>query len=354
MQPETGLFSPYHAMLGLEQQQRSLRSLSSLTRKFVQLLQEADNGVLDLKYAVKVLAVDCKRRLYDITNVLEGIGLITKMSKNTVRWKGNDPGEKPSALSKRLRELKSELAYLEQKEHLLDQHKFWIEQSIRNTTENCSSLTYVNHEDICNSFSGHTLLVVRAPSGTQLDVPIPKAVWDCPTKYQIHLKSVNGPVDVVLLNKKSFNSAPFVLPVPPPEDILQRAKLAMSSSCGAESNHTLSQGADHGKHISSGWSAMEDMQDHQLLSPNHNTEHKGSDSPELRDLSKELEALIKPTKELLNANIIAELLSSEVFCPILRLSPPPSEQEFCSLASNDGLSDLYDIPVLNVQQRLLN
>ncbi|KAM3625771.1 uncharacterized protein V6R79_017369 [Siganus canaliculatus] len=331
MQPETGLFSPYHAMLGLEQQQRSLRSLSSLTRKFVQLLQEADNGVLDLKYAVKVLAVDCKRRLYDITNVLEGIGLITKMSKNTVRWKGNDPGEKPSALSKRLRELKSELAYLEQKEHLLLCFKHFHTLS-----------------------SGHTLLVVRAPSGTQLDVPIPKAVWDCPTKYQIHLKSVNGPVDVVLLNKKSFNSAPFVLPVPPPEDILQRAKLAMSSSCGAESNHTLSQGADHGKHISSGWSAMEDMQDHQLLSPNHNTEHKGSDSPELRDLSKELEALIKPTKELLNANIIAELLSSEVFCPILRLSPPPSEQEFCSLASNDGLSDLYDIPVLNVQQRLLN
>jgi hypothetical protein len=28
-----------------------------------------------------------KRRIYDITNVLEGIGLIEKKSKNNVRWR---------------------------------------------------------------------------------------------------------------------------------------------------------------------------------------------------------------------------------------------------------------------------
>jgi transcription factor E2F3 len=30
-----------------------------------------------------------KRRIYDITNVLEGIGLIEKTIKNKIRWKGN-------------------------------------------------------------------------------------------------------------------------------------------------------------------------------------------------------------------------------------------------------------------------
>ena len=30
-----------------------------------------------------------KRRIYDITNVLEGIGLIDKKSKNNIQWKGN-------------------------------------------------------------------------------------------------------------------------------------------------------------------------------------------------------------------------------------------------------------------------
>ena len=30
-----------------------------------------------------------KRRIYDITNVLEGIGLIEKKSKNNIQWKGS-------------------------------------------------------------------------------------------------------------------------------------------------------------------------------------------------------------------------------------------------------------------------
>jgi hypothetical protein len=40
-----------------------------------------------------------KRRIYDITNVLEGIGLIEKKSKNNIQWKGCgdadacDPGD---------------------------------------------------------------------------------------------------------------------------------------------------------------------------------------------------------------------------------------------------------------------
>jgi hypothetical protein len=31
-----------------------------------------------------------KRRIYDITNVLEGIGLIAKECKNNIRWNGPD------------------------------------------------------------------------------------------------------------------------------------------------------------------------------------------------------------------------------------------------------------------------
>lgn len=37
--------------------------------------------------AVRVLSVGQKRRIYDITNVLEGIGLIVKISKSIVKWK---------------------------------------------------------------------------------------------------------------------------------------------------------------------------------------------------------------------------------------------------------------------------
>lgn len=39
------------------------------------------------KQAADTLAVRQKRRIYDITNVLEGIDLIEKKSKNSIQWK---------------------------------------------------------------------------------------------------------------------------------------------------------------------------------------------------------------------------------------------------------------------------
>uniref|UniRef100_A0A8D1W0L1 E2F transcription factor 4 n=1 Tax=Sus scrofa TaxID=9823 RepID=A0A8D1W0L1_PIG len=71
---------------------RHEKSLGLLTTKFVSLLQEAKDGVLDLKLAADTLAVRQKRRIYDITNVLEGIGLIEKKSKNSIQWKRHPPG----------------------------------------------------------------------------------------------------------------------------------------------------------------------------------------------------------------------------------------------------------------------
>ncbi len=46
-------------------------------------------GVLDLNVAATKLEVQ-KRRIYDITNVLEGIGLIVKQSRNNMQWKYGD------------------------------------------------------------------------------------------------------------------------------------------------------------------------------------------------------------------------------------------------------------------------
>ncbi|XP_040891359.1 transcription factor E2F4-like [Toxotes jaculatrix] len=329
--------------------QRSLRSLHVMATRFVKLLQEAEGGQLDLKEAVRVLAVGQKRRIYDITNVLEGIGLIVKISKSTVKWIGTMPGENACELTKRLTQLKSEVEDLEQKELMLDQQRLWVEQSIRNTTEDCSNLTYVDHEDICNCFSGHTLLAVRAPSGTQLDVPIPKAVQNSPAKYQIHLKSVSGPIDVLLLNKHSASSVPVVLPVPPPEEILRNAKLAMSTSDEMESSTVPCQASADTKHCSkSKQTAMEDTQPLRASSF-INTEPKRTDAPKFPDLSKELKDLLDPSKEIMNADLITKLMTSKVFSPLLRLSPPPSENEYIyNLDESEGLCDLFDTPAFNV------
>ena len=72
------------ALLSLSALRKS--SLSLLTKKFVSLIEQAAQGTIDLNKAAASLNVQ-KRRIYDITNVLEGIGLIEKKSKNNIQWK---------------------------------------------------------------------------------------------------------------------------------------------------------------------------------------------------------------------------------------------------------------------------
>jgi hypothetical protein len=60
-------------------------SLMQLTNRFTTLLQSSPDGIVDLNEAAAQLCVQ-KRRLYDITNVLEGIGLIEKQGKNHILW----------------------------------------------------------------------------------------------------------------------------------------------------------------------------------------------------------------------------------------------------------------------------
>lgn len=54
-------------------------SLGLLTKKFVDLLETTDDGIIDLNVASVQLNVQ-KRRIYDVVNVLEGIGILEKVS----------------------------------------------------------------------------------------------------------------------------------------------------------------------------------------------------------------------------------------------------------------------------------
>ena len=78
-------------------------------------------------------------------------------------------------------------------------HFQWVHQSITNITEDSTNekALYVTHEDICESFEGNTLLAIQAPNGTQLEVPIPEQSG-LKKKYQIHLKSTDGQIYVLL------------------------------------------------------------------------------------------------------------------------------------------------------------
>lgn len=153
-------------------------SLGKLTHKFVSLLKEAPKGVLDLNFAATCLNVQ-KRRIYDITNVLEGIGLIEKNTKNHIRWRGT--GWQPeSKLKKDLEVLEQELLDLEEEEKAIDEHITRMTDMLKELSDNEQSkrFAYVTFDDIrgLEECRDKTVIAIKAPAGTTLTVPNPDSV----------------------------------------------------------------------------------------------------------------------------------------------------------------------------------
>jgi len=159
--------------------------LSQLTQKFADLVMNSVDGSLDLNAAATTLEVQ-KRRIYDITNVLEGIGLIEKISKNRVRW--NSPRESTMLSDP---QKKQEVDKLIAEEADLDEKIKSCENSmdLYLRDPNNTSWNFITHNDIrkITIFEQYdTLLAIKAPQGTKLEIPVSESE----SKYQIFLKSL--------------------------------------------------------------------------------------------------------------------------------------------------------------------
>ncbi|NWH94717.1 E2F3 factor, partial [Aegithalos caudatus] len=187
-------------------------SLGLLTKKFIQLLSQSPDGVLDLNRAAEVLKVQ-KRRIYDITNVLEGIHLIKKKSKNNIQWMGCSLSEDGGMLAQR-QGLTKEVTELTQEEKKLDELiqsctldlKLLTEDSENQRYPFCQNLkAYVTYQDIrkISGLKDQTVIVVKAPPETRLEVPDPVE------SALIHLSSTQGPIEVYLCPEENDALSPM-------------------------------------------------------------------------------------------------------------------------------------------------
>ncbi|XP_003744349.1 transcription factor E2F4 [Galendromus occidentalis] len=184
---------------------RTEKSLGLLTTKFVDLLKEAPEGVLDLKTAVEVLEVRQKRRIYDITNVLEGIGLIEKKTKNSIIWKGGGPGCNTEELTQRRLEFSAQVEELKKIEDALDDHLKQAKQSVVNVKEDISNRgkAYISYRDLWDVMEAGSILTIRGPADTTLKVFDPSSHREEETNsFYVHCKSDHGPVEVHLIDKE--------------------------------------------------------------------------------------------------------------------------------------------------------
>ncbi|XP_037550607.1 transcription factor E2F2 [Nematolebias whitei] len=180
-------------------------SLGLLTKKFVGLIAESPDGVLDLNWATEILEVQ-KRRIYDITNVLEGVQLIRKKSKNNIQWLVGDVFEGGASGGEKACALRKELRDLERAERSLDDLIQSSTTQLKQLTEfkDSQRFGYVTYQDIRSiaSLLDQTVIAVKAPTETKLEVP------DTATgSLQIYLKSRNGPIEVYLCPEEGLEDA---------------------------------------------------------------------------------------------------------------------------------------------------
>lgn len=172
-----------------EGQRRPETSLGCLTRKFCSLLHSSPDGVLDLNEAADILHVQ-KRRIYDITNVLEGVGLISKASKNHIQWRASEPQE-----ISHIHDLKAHLQDKVTEEKSLDQQIKICREELKLLVENQEN-QYISYKDLraMHGLADSTLLVIKAPSDTVMECEHN----DTEETYKMHLLSSNGQIDVLV------------------------------------------------------------------------------------------------------------------------------------------------------------
>lgn len=192
---------------------RAEKSLTALTTKFMTVLQESPSGVLDLRSLVDSIPTRQKRRVYDITNVLEGIGLIEKFSKNSIRWKGTGAKSNGSSTSTdsfaTSSQLKRDIESLRSQEQCLDdQIKFMqMNKYIVNQEPFNNKYSYITYDDLCKAFPSaqETLIVVKGNEDTTVEVTEPMYIYNNSSvkqKYQVSLKSQSSQIDVYLASNQ--------------------------------------------------------------------------------------------------------------------------------------------------------
>ena len=155
-------------------------SLGQLTKNFLQYIKKRGRVNININDLVKDLKVK-KRRIYDITNVLQGIGYIEKNGKNEIIWKKNITNQKidnendsPEDYKSNYDDLKNELNKLKKEDAEIEEilNKFKDEFNILSRKQDFAKYGYITFNDISNLSKNEDLdfIIIKATKGTVINV----------------------------------------------------------------------------------------------------------------------------------------------------------------------------------------
>lgn len=140
-------------------------TLGALTRKFVSLIQSQPEKVIEISMVSRELGIQ-KRRIYDITNVLEGIGYIEKIEKNKMKWVG---GTSDTMMEEAVQELDATISRYDERCRGLDEDMEKIREQLKAESKVSQHLNYLTNNDmrsILRRMNAIRMLVVLGNEGT--------------------------------------------------------------------------------------------------------------------------------------------------------------------------------------------
>jgi hypothetical protein len=145
----------------------------------LQYIKKNESAKININDLVNDLSVK-KRRIYDITNVLQGIGFIEKNGKNEINWiKGykNNKGDSSSLPANYISDynnLKIELENLKKENQEIEDklNKFKEEFNLLSVKQDFSKYGYISFDDISNlsKNDGLDFIIIKAAKGTVINV----------------------------------------------------------------------------------------------------------------------------------------------------------------------------------------
>ncbi|GCB64717.1 hypothetical protein scyTo_0013377 [Scyliorhinus torazame] len=305
-------------------------SLSLITKRFIQLLAQSPDGVLDLNWAAQALEVQ-KRRIYDITNVLEGIKLISKKSKNHIQWLGGHQFLDGEVLA-RYQALVKEIAELDENDRKLEELIQSCTLQLKLLTEDSESqrFAYVTCQDLrsIEDLAEEMVMVIKAPADTKLQVTDPSEA------LQISLQSSRGPVDVFLCPESGSGTCSPVKSLSSPVKTSPirispvRISPVRTSSCKVTDQEVLGS-TSQGTTLSS--SSSHDQGTH--LASNTSSPMAGVVDINLSPLTSAAN-LLQQTEDALPSIPFDDMF--------VNLSPPLFQDYHFGLDEGEGISELFD------------
>ena len=155
-------------------------SLGQLTKNFINYIKTTGKKSININDLVNELSVK-KRRIYDITNVLQGIGFLQKSGKNEIIWtktiNNKSKSKKKSSNSKKVNQSNKQKSNIE----ILEQEKFKLDTDINSFKDEFNSIAkkeefpkygYVTKNDLkeLSINDNLNLVLIKASKGTAMSI----------------------------------------------------------------------------------------------------------------------------------------------------------------------------------------